>query len=124
MDKKAFNRKVNEARKRLSELTQSEFNALYANKEASYKSTAISQKEKNNLYADIKDFEQEFRDLQQTARELPDDYIENICDTNSYPFDAVIDDVDDVEDWCHEAEEFLKSDINSWGTIDTVQKYY
>lgn len=129
MNRKDFKKRVVEAKKQLERVleygpSQSEFNSMLANRENSYRSTAISQREKNNLYADIKDFEQEFKDLQRTASELPDDYMARVCDTQSYPFDEVIDDVADVEDWCHEAEAFLKSDIDSWGIMDKAQKYY
>lgn len=104
-------------KRHITELTQDEFNRLVGAKDAYRASTAISPKEKNDLYADIKDFEQEFRDLQDTAERLPDEYIDQVCATSSYPFDDVIDEVDSVEDWCDEAEEFLKSDINNWGLV-------
>lgn len=107
-------------RKPLKELTQDEFNRLARKRDERDEfraQTAISPAEKNNLYADIKDFEEEFRDLQATAERLPDSYINQICGTASYPFEDVIDEVQNVEDWCSEAEEFLKADINSWGNM-------
>ena len=103
--------------KRLKELTQDEFNKLAKRRDDFRTQTAISPAEKNNLYADIKDFEEEFRDLQDTAERLPDSYIDQVCDTASYPFEVAIDEVKDVEDWCSEAEEFLKDDINNWGIV-------
>ena len=103
--------------KRLKELTQNEFNRLARRRDEFRTQTAISPAEKNNLYADIKDFEEEFRDLQDTAERLPDSYIDQVCDTASYPFEVAIDEVKDVEDWCSEAEEFLKDDINNWGIV-------
>ena len=104
-------------RKPLKELTQDEFNRLARKRDEFRTQTAISPAEKNNLYADIKDFEEEFRDLQDTAERLPDSYIDQVCDTASYPFEVAIDEVKDVEDWCSEAEEFLKDDINNWGIV-------
>ena len=114
-----FNTTLNEAikQKRLKELTQDEFNRLARRRDEFRTQTAISPAEKNNLYADIKDFEEEFRDLQDTAERLPDSYIDQVCDTASYPFEVAIDEVKDVEDWCSEAEEFLKDDINNWGIV-------
>ena len=117
-----FNATLNESddtykSKRLKELTQAEFNRLARKRDEFRTQTAISPAEKNNLYADIKDFEEEFRDLQDTAERLPDSYIDQVCDTASYPFDVAIDEVHNVEDWCSEAEEFLKDDINNWGIV-------
>lgn len=106
-----------ERRKPLKELTQAEFNRLAKRRDEFRSQTAISPAEKNNLYADIKDFEEEFRDLQDTAERLPDSYIDQVCSTSSYPFDVAIDEVQNVEDWCSEAEEFLKDDINNWGIM-------
>lgn len=117
-----FNTTLNESddnykAKRLKELTQDEFNRLARRRDEFRTQTAISPAEKNNLYADIKDFEEEFRDLQDTAERLPDSYIDQVCSTSSYPFEVAIDEVKDVEDWCSEAEEFLKDDINNWGIV-------
>ena len=119
-----FNTTLNEAikQKRLKELTQDEFNRLARRRDEFRTQTAISPAEKNNLYADIKDFEEEFRDLQDTAERLPDSYIDQVCDTASYPFEVAIDEVKDVEDWCSEAEEFLKDDINNWGIMKESDK--
>ena len=113
--------------KRLKELTQDEFNRLARRRDERDEfrtQTAISPAEKNNLYADIKDFEEEFRDLQDTAERLPDSYIDQVCSTSSYPFDVAIDEVKDVEDWCSEAEEFLKDDINNWGIMKESKKRF
>ena len=117
-----FNTTLNESdntykAKRLKEMTQAEFNRLAKRRDEFRSQTAISPAEKNNLYADIKDFEEEFRDLQDTAERLPDSYIDQVCSTSSYPFDVAIDEVQNVEDWCSEAEEFLKDDINNWGIM-------
>ena len=117
-----FNTTLNESdyiykAKRLKELTQDEFNRLAKRRDEFRTQTAISPAEKNNLYADIKDFEKEFRNLQDTAERLPDSYIDQVCSTSSYPFDVAIDEVQNVEDWCSEAEDFLKDDINNWGIM-------
>lgn len=113
----AYASKLSESKKRLKELTQDEFNRLARRRDEFRSQTAISPAEKNNLYADIKDFEEEFKDLQDTAERLPDSYIDQVCSTSSYPFDVAIDEVQNVEDWCSEAEEFLKDDINNWGIV-------
>ena len=104
-------------KRHLNELTQEEFNRLADFRDSYRARTAITPSEKNDLYADIKDFQEEFEDLKATAERLPDEYIGQVCNTASYPFDDVIDEVDDVEDWCQEAEEFLKNDIASWGVM-------
>lgn len=113
-----------ERRKPLKEMTQAEFNRLARRRDEFRVQTDISPAEKNNLYADIKDFEEEFKDLQDTAERLPDSYIDQVCSTSSYPFDVAIDEVQNVEDWCSEAEEFLKDDINSWGNMRESDKTY
>ena len=113
----AYASKLSENKKILKELTQDEFNRLAKRRDEFRTQTAISPAEKNNLYADIKDFEKEFRNLQDTAERLPDSYIDQVCSTSSYPFDVAIDEVQNVEDWCSEAEEFLKDDINNWGIM-------
>lgn len=105
----------------IEEMTQDEFNRYAAARDQYYAN--ISPREKNDLYADIKDFEEEFRDLQNTAEKLPDEYIDQMCSTSSYPFDAVIDEVDDVDDWCQEVEEFLKKDINTLYYGDRKKRY-
>ena len=119
--------KFSKSKKRLKELTQDEFNRLARRRDefrAHRAQTDISPAEKNNLYADIKDFEEEFRDLQDTAERLPDSYIDQVCSTSSYPFDVAIDEVQNVEDWCSEAEEFLKDDINNWGIMKESKKRF
>lgn len=97
-------------------LEQKKFNNYYDTVEKFRARTAISPKEKNNLYADIKDFKQEFEDLKNTAEKLPDEYVDQLCDLDQYPFDGVLDEIDTVENWCDEVDEFLKSDINNWGS--------
>lgn len=124
-----FNTTLNESdntykAKRLKEMTQAEFNRLAKRRDEFRSQTAISPAEKNNLYADIKDFEEEFKDLQDTAERLPDSYIDQVCSTSSYPFDVAIDEVQNVEDWCSEAEEFLKDDINNWGIMKESKKRF
>ena len=124
-----FNTTLNESdntykAKRLKEMTQAEFNKLAKRRDEFRAQTAISPTEKNNLYADIKDFEEEFKDLQDTAERLPDSYIDQVCSTSSYPFDVAIDEVQNVEDWCSEAEEFLKDDINNWGIMKESKKRF
>ena len=124
-----FNTTLNESddtykSKRLKELTQDEFNRLARRRDEFRAQTDVSPAEKNNLYADIKDFEDEFRDLQATAERLPDSYIDQVCSTSSYPFDVAIDEVQNVEDWCSEAEDFLKDDINNWGIMKESKKRF
>ena len=120
----AYASKLSESKKKLKEMTQAEFNRLAKRRDEFRSQTAISPAEKNNLYADIKDFEEEFKDLQDTAERLPDSYIDQVCSTSSYPFDVAIDEVQNVEDWCSEAEEFLKDDINNWGIMKESKKRF
>ena len=120
----AYASKLSESKKKLKEMTQAEFNRLAKRRDEFRSQTAISPAEKNNLYADIKDFEEEFKDLQDTAERLPDSYIDQVCGTSSYPFDVAIDEVQNVEDWCSEAEEFLKDDINNWGIMKESKKRF
>lgn len=92
---------------------QQRFNNYYDTLKRHRTRTSISPKDKNNLYADIKDFKQEFQDLKNTAEKLPDEYVDELCDLDQYPFDGVLDEIDDVEDWCDEVDEFLKDDIDN-----------
>lgn len=102
----------------IKEITQAQFNRAYQQK-ADYdrymSQGAISIKDKQNLRYDIDAFKKEFNDLKRTAAELPDSYVSEICNTNDYPFEEPVDEVENVNTWCNEVDEFLKQDIESFG---------
>ena len=93
-------------------LTQREFNAAYDRRAQDRVHGSISNKDKWNLKMDIKDLKHELKDLQDTASELPDTYVEELCATESYPFDEVIDDDTELNDWCDEMDSFLSDSLN------------
>lgn len=94
------------------QLTQSEFNSAYDMRAKDRLHGAISTKDKWDLKMDIKALKNELKDLQNTAAELPDNYVEELCATDSYPFDDVIDDDTELNDWCDEMDAFLADSLN------------
>ena len=93
-------------------LTQKEFNSVYDMRHREQLHGSISTRDKWNLKMDIKDLKQELKDLQNTAAHLPDPYVAELCDTESYPFDDVIDDDRELNDWCDEMDAFLADSLN------------
>lgn len=89
-------------------IDQAQFNRLYKQRMDYEKRYKLTPGEKFNLKQDLEAFKKEFEDLKATAAELPDDYVEQICGQDGYPFSDVIDEVN-VRDWIAEVEEFLKS---------------
>lgn len=101
---------------------------------------AISTKDKWNLKMDIDSLKKELIDLQDTAARLPDDYVREICDSENYPFEDVIDDDQELNTWCAELEDFLNDSLNlketlsetyrlcrygrEYFTEETAQKYF
>ncbi len=73
---------------------------------------AVSSKDKWNLKMDIESFKKELVDLQNTAADLPDNYVREICRSENYPFEDVIDDDLELNLWCDEAEAFLNDSLN------------
>lgn len=75
----------------------------------------VSKKDKWNLKMDIESFKKELTDLQNTAADLPDAYVKEVCDFDSYPFEDVIDNDQELTAWCTEVDEFLNDSL----AIDT-----
>lgn len=83
---------------------------------------AISTKDKWNLKMDIDSLKKELIDLQDTAAKLPDDYVREICDSENYPFEDVIDDDQELNTWCAELEDFLNDSLNLKETLSETYK--
>lgn len=73
---------------------------------------AVSSKDKWNLKMDIESFKKELVDLQNTAADLPDNYVREICKSENYPFEDVIDNDFELNLWCDETEAFLNDSLN------------
>lgn len=73
---------------------------------------SVSTKDKWNLKMDIESLKKELGDLQNTAAHLPDAYVDDLCDSNNYPFDANIDDETSLGDWCQEVDDFLSNSLS------------
>ena len=67
----------------------------------------VSNKERWNLKMDIESLKKKLTDLQNTTSNLPDEYVSDLCDTDSYPFDDDIDNETSLGDWCNEVDDFL-----------------
>ena len=72
----------------------------------------VSKKDKWNLKMDIESLKKELVDLQNTASQLPDEYVREVCDFDSYPFDDEIDDDQNLNSWCTEVDNFLDDSLN------------
>lgn len=100
---------------KILEMTQADFNnrsdAYLRNRARS----SVSTKDKWNLKMDIAELKGDLVDLQNTASKLPDEFVDELCDTSSYPFDDPIDDDQSLNSWCSEMDNFLSQDLDSWG---------
>ena len=74
---------------------------------------SISQKDKWNLKMDVAQLKKEMQDLQDTASKLPDEFVDEMCATENYPFDDVIDDDTELENWCDDVNDFLNDTMGS-----------
>lgn len=72
---------------------------------------AISPRDKWNLKMDISSLKKELTDLQNTAAELPDDYVEEICRSENYPLEDSIDNDMELNQWCDETEDLLDDSL-------------
>lgn len=72
---------------------------------------AISPRDKWNLKMDISSLKKELTDLQNTAAELPDDYVEEICRSKNYPLEDSIDNDMELNQWCDETEDLLDDSL-------------
>lgn len=73
---------------------------------------AVSSKDKWNLKMDIESLKKELVDSQNTAADLPDNYVKEICRSENYPFEDAIDDDIELNLWCDETEAFLNDSLN------------
>lgn len=109
--KESNNRRIG----RFNEYNQADFNRdskLYMDRRAR---GSVSTKDKWNLKMDIAELKGDLVDLQNTASDLPDEFVDEICDTESYPFDSPIDDDQSLNSWCNEMDAFLSQDLDNWG---------
>jgi hypothetical protein len=110
---------INESKKelfdKLLEINQSEFNRLAAHHTDVTARGSVSPSDKWNLKMDIAELKSDLVDLQDTASKLPDPFIDEICKTESYPFNDPIDDDYSLNYWCNEMDDFLSQDLNKWG---------
>jgi hypothetical protein len=72
---------------------------------------AISHRDKWNLKMDISSLKKELTDLQNTAAQLPDDYVEEICRSENYPLEDSIDNDMELNQWCDETEDLLDDSL-------------
>ena len=89
-----------------------EYSAQFAQMRKNKLDRSISKKEKWNLKMDIEALKKELIDLQSTASELPDEYVNEICQSENYPLDDVIDNDLELNQWCDEMDEFLSDSLN------------
>lgn len=101
---------------KLTELNQSEFNRLASHHIDQRARGSVSTKDKWNLKMDIAELKGDLIDLQNTASDLPDEFVDEICDTESYPFEQPIDDDLALNNWCNEMDAFLSQDLDNWGS--------
>lgn len=101
---------------RILELNQSEFNRLASHHIDQRARGSVSTKDKWNLKMDIAELKGDLIDLQNTASGLPDEFVDEICDTESYPFEQPIDDDLALNNWCNEMDAFLSQDLDNWGS--------
>ncbi len=102
---------------RIIEISQSDWNQMVNRWTSTQSANAISPREKWDLKMNIADLKHDLNVLQNTASELPDDYVDVICDVASYPFDDPIDDDQALSQWCGEIDDFLSQDLNQWGCL-------
>lgn len=100
---------------KILEMTQSDFNSRSDAYLRNRARGSVSTKDKWNLKMDIADLKGDLIDLQNTAAKLPDEFVDEICDTSSYPFDDPIDDDQSLNSWCSEMDDFLSQDLDNWG---------
>lgn len=91
-----------------SELNENAYDDAYKKKV----NNMVSKKDKWNLKMDIESLKKELVDLQNTASQLPDEYVKEVCDFDSYPFDDEIDDDQNLNSWCTEVDNFLDDSLN------------
>ena len=89
-------------------------------KEYSDPSSKVSKKELWNLKMDIEGLKKKVTDVQNTASDMPREYVKKICDFQSYPFETPISVDQDLNNWCSDVEDFIDDGLN----FDDKNKYY
>ena len=89
-------------------------------KEYSDPSSKVSKKELWNLKMDIEGLKKKATDVQNTASDMPREYVKKICDFQSYPFETPISVDQDLNNWCSDVEDFIDDSLN----FDDKNKYY
>lgn len=97
-----------DAKVKITSINESKFDNLYKQKV----NGMVSAKDKWNLKMDIESFKKELVDLQNTASKLPDAYVKEVCDFDSYPFDSEIDNDLDLNSWCTDVDDFLSDSLS------------
>ena len=83
-------------------------------------SSKVSKKELWNLKMDIEGLKKKVTDVQNTASDMPREYVKKICDFQSYPFETPISVDQDLNNWCSEVDDFIDDSLN----FDDKNKYY
>lgn len=83
-------------------------------------SSKVSKKELWNLKMDIEGLKKKVTDVQNTASDMPREYVKKICDFQSYPFETPISVDQDLNNWCSDVEDFIDDGLN----FDDKNKYY
>lgn len=83
-------------------------------------SSKVSKKELWNLKMDIEGLKKKVTDVQNTASDMPREYVKKICDFQSYPFETPISVDQDLNNWCSEVDDFIDDGLN----FDDKNKYY
>lgn len=102
-----------------SELNENAYDDAYKRKV----NNMVSKKDKWNLKMDIESLKKELVDLQNTASQLPDEYVREVCDFDSYPFDDEIDDDQNLNSWCTEVDNFLDDSLNIYRSSSMKRRF-
>lgn len=73
---------------------------------------AVSTRDKWNFKMDVESLKSKLSDVQDSASKLPDEYVEELCNFSSYPFEDAIDDDQELNTWCAEVDGFLNDSLS------------
>lgn len=105
---------------RIIESDQSDWDKLADEWISTQYANKISPREKWNLKMDIADLKHDLVALQDTTSELPDEYVDELCDVASYPFENPIDDDQALNKWCGVVDDFLSQGLDKWGEYTKI----
>ena len=91
---------------------EAEFESVYAKAAKQNALNSVSPKDKWNLKMDVEEVKKDFNELQNATEKLPDNFVKEMCSTDSYPFEEPVDEVTDMNQWCNEVDDFLKDTEN------------